>query len=495
MAIRYAIKNGNWSDPTTWDGATTLPTSADDVRSNNFTVTADVNTLTTTPANGDTVISFSYQVGKVTATKNGSTFTAFTATNGTSVTLDVAANGTDVYVFSNAEWEVVSVGATPAGSAVAGGTLVLTNGITLKATSTSINGIISNGSVFIDFNLPSPNQATIYGNVTMANNLGGNMTTVINSSSGTLNIYGNIQSGVNRGGDIVINTSSGILNILGTIVGGSSNTASNAVTNSGSGTINILTGSTLRRSQTFFGPGAAVLNSSTGIINVSSGCTITGINVNGVVGLSIITNSNIGTVNINSDIYGGNGHYAVVNNFSGTLNVQGTVYAGIAYPAIGPGSTSQLTFLTGPFIGHPNGTQANIAAAWRWNLTNPATYIEVYSSDLLDTTPRTLYTADFVGGNPSVADVRLGTTFGPVGELTGTMAVPDPITVSKNTPVDDTVGTAAISAEELWSYPLASMTVPGSIGARLRHVLTTQVLSQYLVAFGAYGDGEVPPAP
>jgi hypothetical protein len=193
---------------------------------------------------------------------------------------------------------------------------------------------------------------------------------------------------------------------------------------------------------------------------------------------------------------GGNGiGNTLVNNSSGTISQIGTVQAGALSPAIGPGSTSQLTFLTGPFIGHPNGTQANIATAWRWNLANPVTYIEVYSSDLLNPTLRSLYTADFVGGNPATSDVRLGTTFGPVAELTGTMVVPDPVTVSKNTPVDDTVGTAAISAEELWSYPLASMTAPGSIGARLRHVLTTQVLSQYLVAFGAYGDGEVPPAP
>ena len=40
MALRYAVATGNWSNTATWDGGT-LPTAADDVFSNNFTVTID----------------------------------------------------------------------------------------------------------------------------------------------------------------------------------------------------------------------------------------------------------------------------------------------------------------------------------------------------------------------------------------------------------------------------------------------------------------------
>lgn len=43
MADRYAIKSGLWSDVTTWDGATTKPTTGDIVRPNGFTVTIDEN--------------------------------------------------------------------------------------------------------------------------------------------------------------------------------------------------------------------------------------------------------------------------------------------------------------------------------------------------------------------------------------------------------------------------------------------------------------------
>ena len=40
MAERYAVATGNWSNTATWDGGT-LPTAADDVHSNNYTVTID----------------------------------------------------------------------------------------------------------------------------------------------------------------------------------------------------------------------------------------------------------------------------------------------------------------------------------------------------------------------------------------------------------------------------------------------------------------------
>jgi hypothetical protein len=41
MANRYAVANGNWSNPATWDGGT-LPAAGDTVRPNGFTVTIDV---------------------------------------------------------------------------------------------------------------------------------------------------------------------------------------------------------------------------------------------------------------------------------------------------------------------------------------------------------------------------------------------------------------------------------------------------------------------
>ena len=97
MALRYAVASGNWSDTATWNGGT-LPTSADDVYSNNFTVTIDQNIT------------------------------------------------------------VLSLRNTAGSPAVAGGKFVLTNGITVNATGT---GLVAGSTILIEFNLASPNIATV----------------------------------------------------------------------------------------------------------------------------------------------------------------------------------------------------------------------------------------------------------------------------------------------------------------------------------------------
>jgi hypothetical protein len=131
MALRYAVATGNWSNTATWDGGT-LPTSADDVYANNFTVTIDQNVT------------------------------------------------------------VLSLRNTAGAPAVAGGIFILTNGITVNATGT---GLVNNSGLttLIDFQLNSPNSATI--NSTNMSGAGGNPATanaiVRLSGTGTLTVNSN----------------------------------------------------------------------------------------------------------------------------------------------------------------------------------------------------------------------------------------------------------------------------------------------------------------
>lgn len=86
---------------------------------------------------------------------------------------------------------------------------------------------------------------------------------------------------------------------------------------------------------------------------------------------------------------------------------------------------------------------------------------------------KNLYTADIpVLGNPNVGNVRYGTTFGPIGELTGTMHIPTPDTVLKGVPVDNTVGTAIMTPSDFWDHPLALIVAPDSIGVRVKDCST-----------------------
>jgi hypothetical protein len=67
---------------------------------------------------------------------------------------------------------------------------------------------------------------------------------------------------------------------------------------------------------------------------------------------------------------------------------------------------------------------------------------------------KNLYTADYSGsgsGQPSAANVRSGTVYGPSSELTGTCAVPAAASVASGVAVDATTGTAVITAATLRS--------------------------------------------
>jgi len=128
MAIVRAVKTGVWSDTTAWNTGA-LPTSSDDVYANTFTITIDVST---------TVLSV----------RNGAT---------TGVT--------------------------------AGGSFVPTNGITLTCTGSGI--IHSGGTSCIISSLTTGQSFNIVSNVSGSGN-NASVTTVVNTSLGSIAITGNI---------------------------------------------------------------------------------------------------------------------------------------------------------------------------------------------------------------------------------------------------------------------------------------------------------------
>jgi hypothetical protein len=71
---------------------------------------------------------------------------------------------------------------------------------------------------------------------------------------------------------------------------------------------------------------------------------------------------------------------------------------------------------------------------------------------------------------PLISDVRLGIMYN-TGQKTGTMAVPVASNVRKDVPVDDTVGTADLTAEDILN---AILTSENPVAERLRNVSTVQ---------------------
>lgn len=331
MAIVRAVKSGNWSDTTVWNTGA-LPTSADDVYSNTFTVTID-----TSP----TVLSISN------ATATGVT---------------------------------------------AGGSFVPSNGITLTCTGA---GITAGSTVTPCF-------------------------TSSLTSGQSCSLVANITGGSGNGSYGVSNSGAGTVNITGNCTGGSASTGPNGVNNGSTGAVNITGNCTGGAGTNSHGAS----NGGTGTLNITGNCT----GASGTIGSS-----------------GAN------NNSTGTMTVIGSLSAN-GYPAIALGNIAQNTFLTGPFIGTAQGVPASVALRWRWIASVGSSYMTAVNSTA--TGYKNLFTADnssSTSGQPAASNVRSGTVYGPANELTGTCAVPGASSVLSGVPVDNTTGTATVSAASIRS--------------------------------------------
>ena len=239
MALRYAVATGNWSNTATWDGGT-LPTAADDVFSNNFTVTID------------------------------GTFTVLSIRN----TLNAAA-------------PVIA----------AGGQFRFANGGNLTCTAAQAI-FVGSTTPTLEMTLASPNTATFNGSVLTLTGTA-NYIAIRHSSSGTLNCNGNynLDSSINTRNIIAV-TSTGTINIVGDVSSTTTATAGlmNAVLMTNAGTINI-TGNVTASSNNALN--SSTISASSGTVNITGNTTantIPAVYLSGAVTYTQIGNVNASTV-------------------------------------------------------------------------------------------------------------------------------------------------------------------------------------------------------
>lgn len=291
MAIRWAVASGNWSNTATWDGGT-LPTSADDVFANNFTVTVDQditvitlrNTSNTSPAitqGGSFVVSGSTGTRNITLTgtrqsvsfnnsglwQASSTLTLFNVTATSGFTLNLS---------------------SPAASPNTGvGFLVTING----NCTINYSGVMNqNPSFFTQFvaNAPASNgNLTIVGNPVGTPN--GNSVVHILAPGYTLNVVGNVTAG---GGIAVLLQQAATVNITGNVTAAGANAIE---WNGGSGGVVNVTGNVTAAT------GAGIFNNSTSQTIVINGNVTASSSNNGIIGNTIGTivrvNGNLTNVN------------------------------------------------------------------------------------------------------------------------------------------------------------------------------------------------------
>jgi hypothetical protein len=202
MANVYAVKTGNWSDVTVWNTGA-LPTSADDVFSNNFTVTIDqdvtvlsLRNLAASPivAGGGFTVSGNFTIN-ATNLYNVGTLLTYTGTG----TLNIIAN--------------------------------IPNFLTTPTANSSVINITGNGNVnFVGSIIWNAGGSTRYaiqkagaGKLTITGDIEGNSpnssVVMINYTAGNMDIIGNITNNhTGSGNGIILNSSIGSINITGNLI-------------------------------------------------------------------------------------------------------------------------------------------------------------------------------------------------------------------------------------------------------------------------------------
>ena len=365
---------------------------------------------------------------------------------------------------------VSSINNIATGSAIAGGQLNIFADYDIAATPT---GISSNGSVVTGGFIKYHNS----GSITIIATFLQTQNTLENVNGGTINITGEVRfptSAPNR--RTITNSSNGVINIIGNITCPGNTTSQNyAILNLLNGTINV-TGDVIGGNN---GSGPyGIYNSSVGVINITG-------NVVGGTNAAAILNNSIGTINITGNVSSNPTSFTstaigILSSTAGIINVIGQLQASSTSNAVSSTSTTATNVFSGPFI---NSGSRNAIYCYNVRLYDDnTTRYTIGVSGSTDTI--SLVSPDQVTGVPSGSDVRVGTIYGPGNELTGSMQVPNPQSVSIGVAVDNTVGTAITKPEDLWNYAVTALTASNSIGQRLASTSTSQSMAAVITAFG-----------
>ena len=543
----YAIRNGNWDNTDTWSvsgyGTTFgFPFSADNVYTNNFTVTANqnilVNSLRTTAlapninTGGTFVVDQPFNINSLVGLFAGTTtclssvhttgtvFLTSTTIVGGSLTnacgvinervgsLNVIGNitgGTNAtaYGIVNNSTGTVNVlsGAVLASTAGAGvvnnstGTFIFNSPTSIVGGSGTLSyGALNNstGSMLLSANVIGGSVAGAYGivnnstgNLSLSGNVTGGTTVTtaygaFNNTTGNLTIQGNVLAAASPA---CWNNAAGNLTVVGNVSGA----ATTGVVNNSLGNVyvtapNIIQGGT-----------AASAN---GINNASAGnCYVTG-NVLGGTNATArgIINTSIGAVILSGNVTANTGP-GLTQSSTGTVIMDGDITASFAQNGFVSASTAARNEITGALYNSLSGMQAVFATRYLLKPKLFNSFTRMAGSSATNTpvffySPEA-YSISFV---PNASSVRIGTLYGAVSSLSGvavnipaqlegTMFVPSISTVSLGTLVDNLTGVALLNPatlESVWSTTNINQTRPNTIGSRLKDIASIPDIGEQL---------------
>ncbi|MGW9587507.1 hypothetical protein [Microbacterium sp. NPDC055455] len=228
-----------------------------------------------------------------------------------------------------------------------------------------------------------------------------------------------------------------------TIVGSALGSAGNAINVASGGVLTLVTATGGSN-----GYGVSVASGGVAFVTnaVGGGNGISGVNV---------ASGGVATV---THVTGGTGSTAcglnVLAGGSGSIAAGGTITASSTSAAVRNESTDAVLLRAGvTATDHENGMRA--LGEGRFVIDDSGDFINHVRTVASTSWPTASYdssamlTTQESDDLPAAADVRDGVTFGPSGILTGTLAVPPAASVAAGVPVDDTVGTAAVSLADV----------------------------------------------
>ena len=456
MADVRAVANGNWNTGATWNTGT-VPTAADDVYSNTFTVNVDVSftvlTLRSTAGTGITAGgSFNFNTAGVTGTVTSSSPLVPGATNMVQVT---ATTGTV--------------------------TISLGGNVSIGITSSNLINITGNCNVVLNGGYEF--QVGI-GNL--------NSNCIDKSGNGTLTITGTLRPGnTNAGVTNALNVTTGTVTINGNVIGGNGSTGTNRGINATTNAVVIVNGNVNG------GPGAGN-GANPGIFATGVPVTINGNVTGGFNSAGVSTNSTlIVTGIVSGGTAAGAGAFGILTSGATTIingsitataqsaissttaniiNVTGTVTASATAVGISSTNANGQVYLNGNMVNN-NGKMA-IYAPIVWLDTTGTTTASFFTSGGV---ARTLYSEDTVPNTPAANNVRSGTTYGAGNTLVGTIVMPTAANVRSGVVYDNGTTGTALFTTSLFLTELSSSTVP--VAVRMHNLCTPMILGELMEAY------------
>jgi hypothetical protein len=468
MPNRWPIANGNWSDAAIWSGSI-IPTASDAVFANNRSVYIDTNI---------TVQSLSNASGTG-ITQGG----IFYLNNGVNVNLTanpaMQHTGPVVYAATNTPLVIISGSNTASLTGSLGLTLFGPKIHLQDNSSLYLSGSVTstNNTANIGIRHSSTGSLVIVGNVS-GSSVGGSAHCIYVDGPGSLFISGSVIGAGSSYG--IYNLSSGNIRIIGNVNGPNLANGATSVYNLANGSV-IVTGSV-------YGGPDANYNGKWGIYNAGAGSVYISGSVFGGQGgqqANGVANASTGLVIINGNVTAaaaGSGPnasmYGVFNSGTGTLIIRGAISASTISPGVGATSTTSTNLFTGPFY---NTGSYNAVYAYRMLVFDQPTRW-TFNTETAGIT-KTLTTVESINGAPSASNVRNGVAYGVNGNLIGTLKMPDPTTVKTGVAVDNTTGSAILTAEDMFGVLTQNITTSGSIGTLLTGASTAQTVAATIASF------------